>query len=95
MTFTTHHDLDCDSLQPTPSGGRQPCNCPQSYTPITMESLADRVRELETALETLCSLKKHKDTVGKDGHYIKQQPIAWEKANQALNPKEGREQIKE
>lgn len=53
--------------------------------PITrLQSENERLRE---ALENLIQLKDWKDKYGKDEHYTKHQPAAWEAARAALNQK--------
>ena len=50
------------------------------------EPLEARIRELEAGLEALVALKRWKDRYGKDEHYEKHQPAAWDAAKQLLNP---------
>jgi len=44
------------------------------------------ILRLREALENLIALKQWKDRYGKDEHYTKLQPAAWESAKAALNP---------
>ena len=41
-------------------------------------------KELEEALKQLVQLKDWKDKNGKDEHYVRLQPVAWEDARKAL-----------
>lgn len=50
--------------------------------------LQERIAELEQALGALVALKAHKDIRGKDEHYLRNQPAAWDQAGNALNPPE-------
>ena len=50
----------------------------------TISDLQAKVEELTAALDTLVSLKAHKDIHGKDKHYLHNQPAVWEQAKAAL-----------
>lgn len=49
------------------------------------ESIEERLEKLHEALEELMKLKEWKDKHGKDEHYKKHQPAAWDKARTALD----------
>lgn len=42
--------------------------------------------QLRLALQTLVNIKRHKDDKGKDEFYLREQPLAWEKAKSVLEP---------
>jgi len=50
-----------------------------------IDQLEAHNRALVEALERLVTVKAHKDEWGKDNFYLDNQPIAWEKAKQALS----------
>ena len=52
-------------------------------------ALQAKVEELESALGALVALKTHKDIRGKDEHYLRNQPAAWEQAKVALKQEQG------
>ena len=43
-----------------------------------------KVEKLTAALGSLVALKAHKSIRGKDAHYLRNQPAAWEQARAAL-----------
>ena len=49
----------------------------------------ERIEELTGALRSLVALKSHKSIRGKDSHYLRNQPAAWEQARAALKQEGG------
>ena len=52
-----------------------------------IKSLKATITDLTAALGALVALKAHKDIRGKDDHYTRNQPAAWEQARAALKEK--------
>ena len=50
-----------------------------------IEELEAKVEKLTAALGSLVALKAHKSIRGKDAHYLRNQPAAWEQAKAALS----------
>jgi hypothetical protein len=51
-----------------------------------LHDLTAEVERLKSALVRLVALKAYKDSIGKDHHYLANQPAAWDQAKNALLP---------
>ena len=61
-------------------------NAPVAYGLANdVEILQAKVEKLTAALGSLVALKTHKSIRGKDAHYLRNQPAAWEQARAALS----------
>lgn len=58
-----------------------------AYHAKELEALKAERDALKSALEELIQVKDWKDKNGKDEHYEKAQPLAWENARKAINNK--------
>jgi hypothetical protein len=53
-----------------------------------IHELSKENEQLRNCLENLVQLKEWKDKYGKDEHYLINQPRAWDRAKEILNPSE-------
>lgn len=83
-------DCDCDPDRLDAKSGEAFSNMLGNHIEENCE-LRDRAEAAEAIIRGLVTLKDHKDACGKDGFYLKEQPIAWTKARKLIAALDGKE----